>query len=202
MFSGFWLSALASLGIGLPVLALLPAPLCAPCPDRSRVAPTASEGSLPARAAVVPRAKSKALVSPVLKVPLPFNWLKAVCKVSMAELERLEPAILSTDRVLAALPLMVLFKRDEVAACVEKLILASRVLTPACSSRSFMSEMAVLAVLGLVGLMGLMGLGLVGLVTKGEPALDWSKLFNPLAPMPALSGLLKATGVLPKAPIA
>ena len=57
--------------------------------------------------------------------------------------------------------------------------------------------MAVLAVLGLVGLMGLMGL-----VTKGEPALDWSKLFNPLAPMPALSGLLKATGVLPKAPIA
>ena len=191
MFSGFWLSALASLGIGLPVLALLPAPLCAPCPDRSRVAPTASEGSLPARAAVVPRAKSKALVSPVLKVPLPFNWLKAVCKVSMAELERLEPAILSTDRVLAALPLMVLFKRDEVAACVEKLILASRVLTPACSSRSFMSEMAVLAVLGLVGL-----------VTKGEPALDWSKLFNPLAPMPALSGLLKATGVLPKAPIA
>ena len=65
-----------------------------------------------------------------------------------------------------------------------------------------MSEMAVLAVLGLVGLMGLMGLGLVGLVTKGEPALDWSKLFNPLAPMPALSGLLKATGVLPKAPIA
>ena len=112
----------------------------------------------------------------------------------MAELERLEPAILSTDRVLAALPLMVLFKRDEVAACVEKLILASRVLTPACSSRSFMSEMAVLAVLGLVGLMGL--------VTKGEPALDWSKLFNPLAPMPALSGLLKATGVLPKAPVA
>lgn len=83
-----------------------------------------------------------------MNAPLPFNWLKAVCKASMAELDNAEPVILRTDKVLAgavAFPVRALLKRPGVNAAAEKLSLAADVLTPAWASMSSKSETFMLA---------------------------------------------------------
>ena len=98
------------------------------------MATTAWDGSVPANVDVAPGATSKALGSAVLNAPLPFNWLNAVCKASMAELVNSEPVIFRTDKVLAgavAFPVMALPKRPGANAAAEKLSLAADVLTPA-----------------------------------------------------------------------
>ena len=98
----------------------------------------------------------------------------------MAALERLEPAILSTDNVLAglvALLAMAALMREEAMVCAEKAIVASAVLIPACSIKSLMLDKVVMA----------------GLLPSVVLAVACSKLLVPLPLRAAAMGLFKVS---------